>query len=88
MKPGERFLRQEPEKYFAVRENWVLRGVTLSRQGNEWRMIVKVTKKKEGHQNCYIYMSTPYDCWTYLYQALTQVNAPLKWSTDNYEKSP
>ena len=84
MKRGERFLRDEPEKYLSIKEGWLLRGITLTLTDGQWRMIVKITDAQGNHLVCFIVTSSIYDCWWYLYKHLTTTNTPLRWSTDKY----
>lgn len=84
MKQGERFFRDEPDKYIAIISGHVLRGVTIGKDGDQWRLIAKVTDGRGNHLVAFIVMATIYDCWAYWYQHYTATNAPLRWSTDRY----
>jgi len=84
MKPGARFLRDEPDKYIAIRTGHILRGLTISQQNEMWRMIIKVDDKRGNHLVAFVVMPTIYDCWEYLYEHYTTTAAPLRWSTDRY----
>lgn len=86
MKLGERFFRDEPDKYIAIKTNSVLRGISISRQGNEWRMIAKITDNRGNHMVAFIVCATIYDCWEYWYLHYTTTSAPLRWSVDKFAK--
>jgi len=84
MKKGERFLREEPDKYLAIHSGYILRGYSLTPIDNQWRMIVKIKDARGNKLVGFIVMATITDCWEYLYLHLTTVSAPLRWSMDRY----
>jgi len=84
MKQGERFFRDEPDKYIAIISGHVLRGVNISKQENQWRLIAKVTDQKGNRMVAFIVSDTIFDCWHYWYLHYTQTNAPLRWSMDKF----
>ena len=84
MKAGERFLRDEPGKYLAVKEGWVLRGMTFTLVGEQWRLVVKIYDARRNPLVAFIVQPTIFTCWEYLYLHLTTTSAPLRWKTDKY----
>lgn len=84
MKPGEMFLRREPEKFLAVAYGWVLRGLSFKKLDEGWRMTITVRNDKNKHVVGFIHASTVYDCWSYFYEDLTKTSRPVVWRTDKY----
>ncbi len=84
MKKGERFLRDEPEKYFAVSLGWTLQAISVKRKEGTWLMVIKVCMIPPLDQVAFIEMATYYLCWDYLYLALTTKSAPLVWRVDKW----
>lgn len=84
MKQGQRFLRDEPEKYFAVAHGWTLQAISVKRKDSSWLMVVKVGKSASFDEVAFIEMATYYLCWDYLYLALTTKSAPLVWRVDKW----
>lgn len=84
MKAGERFFRDEPEKYIAIKEGQILRGYSVAKQSDLWRLIVKVTDKRGNHMVAFITAGTIYECFEYWYLHYTTTSAPLRWTTDRY----
>ena len=86
MNDGLMFLMKEPEKKIAVVLGSVLKGISMRKQDDGWRMVVSVTDSRGNHMVAFIQMSTTYDCWWYLNEHLTKKSAPLSWRVDKYAK--
>jgi len=84
MKKGERFLREEPDKFLAIHSGFILRGYSVRPEGTKWRLLVKITDPVGNKLVCFIVDATITDCWQYLYLHLTTVSAPIRWSKDRY----
>lgn len=83
-KSGLTALMREPAEELAFNMGVTLRGLTIKVKPTGYLMVVKITRRIDGHQVCFIEMPTLYDCWDYLYRHYTATNAPLSWRRDNW----
>lgn len=64
--------------------NCVLKGISLKKMPDHWRLIIKVTDKKLRPQIAFITGDSIHDCMYLLNEAMTKSSITLKWREDLY----
>ena len=74
----------EPEKIIQWDTGWTLSGYTLTKKEDGWLMTIKVTSGKGVRKVAFIHTNSVYNCWAYLYKALTTTGVRVKWRDDRF----
>ena len=86
MKYSQGFLNflENPHEEVAYRVGANLRGFSIKVKPDSYLLIVRITRRLDGHKVAFIELPTLMECFAYFYGSMTTTNPPLKWHNDRF----